>query len=129
MAKSQEGITWQSVLLDYNLATPEYTGMDVDRTSALVDLGRECSGVVIYVPTIDSAAISLLAQMDSAITTVPADLHYKKPADGSTAAWASTAGTGGYFIHIDCLGAVRYFRIYTSQNQTADRTFYVLGTV
>jgi hypothetical protein len=128
MAKAQEGITWQSVLLDYDLAA-EFSGEAIARTSALVDLGRECSGVDILVPAIDSATIGLLVQMDSAIATVPVALHYKKPADGSTAAWLTTASTGGYVIHIDCLGAIRYFRILTGADQTANRTFYVLGTV
>ena len=120
--------TWQAVTLDYD-KTAEFSGQDIDRTSDLVDLGYEASGIVVFVPTIDSAAISFMVQRDGTITTVPVDLHYKKPADGSTAIWQSTAGTGGYAIHCDCLGGIRYLRIYTSQNQTANRTFYVLGTV
>ena len=119
---------WQSVLLDYDL-TAQYSGEDIDRTSALVDLGYECSGVLIYVPAIDSATIGLLIQRDSAITTVPAALHYRQTSDNATAVWATTAGTGGYYIHCDCLGAVRYFRILTGADQTANRTFYVMGTV
>jgi hypothetical protein len=128
MAKAKEGIDWQSVLLDYDLAA-QYSGEDIDRTSALVDLGRECSGVIIYVPTIESAKISLLVQMDGETDTIPFDLHYKKPADGSTGIWETTASGGGYFIHCPHLGAIRYLRIYTSENQTSNRTFYVLGTV
>jgi hypothetical protein len=121
-------VGWQSVLMDIDL-TAQYSGEDIDRTSALVDLGRECSGVTIYIPTIDSAAVSLLVQMDSAIATVPYALHYRQTSDNATAQWVTTAGTGGVYIHCDCLGAIRYFRIYTGANQTADRTFYVLGTV
>ena len=119
---------WQSVLMDIDL-TAQYAGEDIDRTSALVDLGSECSGVMIFVPTIDSAAISLLVQRDGETDTVPVALHYQIPSDGSTAAWATTASTGGYMIHIPVLGGVRYFRILTGENQTADRTFYVKGTV
>jgi len=122
------GIGWQSVLMDIDL-TAQYSGEDIDRTSALVDLGFEASGVMIVVPTIDSAAVSLLVQMDGEIDTVPVALHHKKPADDSTALWATTAGTGGFMIHVPCLGGIRYFRIYTGANQTADRTFYVKGTV
>jgi len=128
MAKAQEGIGWQSVLMDIDL-TAEYSGEDIDRTSALVDLGRECTGVIIYIPTINSAAVSLLVQRDSAIATVPYALHYRQTSDNATALWATTASTGAIYIHCSVLGAIRYFRIYTGANQTADRTFYVLGTV
>lgn len=119
---------WQSVLMDIDL-TAQYTGEDIDRTSALVDLGQKCSGVIIYIPTIDSAAVSLLVQRDGEIDTVPYGLYYRQTSDNATALWATTASTGGFYIHCDCLGGIRYFRIYTGANQTADRTFYVLGTV
>lgn len=128
MVKAKEGITWQAALIDIDRDT-EFTGDDVDRYSALVDLGRECGGVIIHVPTIDSATVAVYAQRDSGEDTVPAEVHYKKPSDEATQAWATTAGTGGLFIHCPYLGAVRYIRLYTSANQTADRTFYVLGTV
>ena len=125
---TRTGAGWQSVLMDIDL-TAQYSGEDIDRTSALVNLGAEYTGVMIFVPAIDSAAVSLLVQRNSAIATVPVGLHYKLPSDASTALWATTAGTGGCMIHCPCLGGIQYFRIYTGTNQTADRTFYVKGTV
>jgi len=119
--------TWQSVLMDIDL-TAQYSGEDIDRTSALVDLGHDCSGVTVFVPTIDSAAVSLLVQRDGEIDTVPVALHYRQTSNNATALQATTAGTGGYVFTFDCDG-IRYFRIYTGANQTADRTFYVRGTV
>lgn len=124
---TRDRTTWQSVLMDIDLAA-EYSGEDIDRTSALVDLGFEASGVMIFVPTIDSATIGLLVQRDSAIASVPVALHHKKPADDSTAAWVTTASTGGYMIHVP-LDGIQYFRILTGADQTSDRTFYVKGTV
>ena len=119
--------TWQSVLMDIDLPA-QYSGEDIDRTSALVDLGQDCSGVTVFVPTIDSAAVSLLVQRDSAITTAPVALHYRQASDNATALQATTASTGGYVFNFD-LDTIRYFRIYTGADQTADRTFYVRGTV
>jgi hypothetical protein len=119
--------TWQSVLMDIDL-TAQYSGEDIDRTSALVDLGYDCTGVSVFVPTIDSAAVSLLVQRDSTITTVPVALHYRQTSDNATALQATTASTGGYVFNFK-LDSIRYLRIYTGANQTADRTFYVRGTV
>jgi hypothetical protein len=124
---TRPNMAWQSVLLDYDLAA-EFSGQDIDRTSHLADIGFEAGGIMIFVPTIDSATIGLLVQRDSAIATVPVALHYKLPHDASTAAWATTASTGGYMIHIP-LGGIRYFRILTGADQTANRTFYFKGTV
>lgn len=121
------GQTWQSVLMDIDLPA-EYSGEDIDRTSALVNLGFEASGVMIFVPTIDSATIGLLVQRDAAIATVPVPLHWKKVSDDTTTAWLTTASTGGFMIHAPLYG-IQYFRILTGANQTADRTFYVKGTL
>jgi len=121
------GQKWQSVLMDIDLPA-EYAAEDIDRTSALVNLGFEASGVMIFLPTIDSATIGLLVQRDSAIATVPVALHYKKFADDATAAWLTTASTGGIMINVP-LGGIQYFRILTGADQTADRTFLVKGTV
>ena len=124
---TRTGIKWQAVLMDINLPA-EYAAEDIDRTSALVDLGFEAGGVMVFVPTIDSATIGVLVQRDGEIATVPVALHYKKPSDDATAAWTTTASTGGFMIEIS-LGGIRFFRILTGADQTADRTFYVKGTV
>jgi len=124
---TRNSMAWQSVLMDIDLPA-EYAGEDIDRTSALVDLGFEAGGVMIFIPTIDNATVGLLVQRDSNIATVPVPLHYKKPSDDATGAWLTTASTGGFMINIP-LGGIQYFRILTGANQTSDRTFYVKGTV
>ena len=126
---TKAGLTWQAVLMDIDRAT-EYAGDDADRVSALVDLGFDAGGVMIQIPAIDSAVVSLLVQRNGLVATVPVGLHHKKPADDATALWATTAGTGSLVIHVPVLGGIRYLRITTAAvNQTADRTFYVKGTV
>ena len=124
---TRTGFAWQAVLLDINLPA-EYAAEDIDRTSALADLGFEAGGVMIFVPTIDSATIGVLVQRDGEIATVPVALHYKKPSDDATAPWATTASTGGLMIEVP-FGGIRWFRILTGADQTADRVFYVKGTL
>lgn len=126
--KAKEGIGWQAALVDINRAT-EFAGDDVDRFSALIDLGRECSGVVIDIPALSaSAAVSVYGQRDGEVDTVPKQVYHIMPDDGTVEAWATAVDAGGYVVHCPVLGAVRYIRLHCSTNQAADRTFYVLGT-
>jgi len=125
---TKAGMTWQLALIDIDRAG-EFVGDDVDRYSGLVDLGHHASGVMIQVPEITSAAVSLLAQRDGLIATVPVGVYYRKTSDDATALWATTAGTGGFIIYAP-LGGIRYIRVATAAvNQTADRSFYVIGVV
>ena len=105
----------------------EFAGDDVDRYSSLVDLGGECSTLAIWLPAIDSAAISIYAQRDGEVDTVPVPIHYRQSSDNATAAWATTASTGGLCIVCPLMGAVRYLRLYSGANQTADRAIPVQG--
>ena len=129
MAKAMEGITWQIALIDIDRAA-EFAGDDVDRYSGLVDLGRECSGVIINLPTLTAATIiNVYGQMLAAVATVPLALNHIMPDDGAMEAWATVAGTGDIMIHCPCFGAIRYVRIYSTVNQAADRSISLLGTV
>lgn len=128
MAKAKEGIGWQTATIDIDRDT-EFAGDDVDRYSSVIDLGRECSGVVIKLPAMTSSAISLYAQEVAAIATVPVPVHYRQASDDATTAWITTASTGSLTIHCNWLGAIRYIRIYAAVNQATDRSISVLGTV
>ena len=103
----------------------EFVGDDVDRYSALVDLGGEFSEVAIKLPTIDNATVAVYAQQDGAIATVPVPVHVRK-ADNTTGVVFISEGTGGITVTLP-LGNVRYIRLYTGANQTADRTILVKG--
>ncbi len=119
---------WISATIDID-GTVEYSGMDVDQTSSLIALPYPCSLLIIQVPTIDSATVGLLVVADgnsnNPAAEVPVAMHYQK-SDDSTAAWATTAGTGSYSITVPIVG-YQYLRIKVNANQTADRTFKVRG--
>ena len=112
-------------LLDYDRAS-EYSGDDVDRVSALVDLGQQFKWVLVFVPTIETATVGLLGQMTDAIDEVPFAVPYQKT-DNTTAVWALTSGTGLEVVAV-YVGGLQYIRVRTtSANQTANRSFYVQG--
>ena len=113
-------------LIDIDRDT-EFTGDDVDRYSKLVDLGREYESMIMEVPTIDSAALSVYLQETPSEAAVPKPLHVRKrlTAEG-TLLWATTAGTGGFTVVVP-IGGYRYVRVYSDANQTADRTLRLRG--
>lgn len=116
----------KSCLVDIDRDT-EFSGDDVDQYSALVDLGAKCDQVLIEVPTITSATITVYGQVGGDVLTVPKAVHYRQTSDNATAAWATTASTGAYFITCSCLGGIQHIRLKSSEDQEADRTFYVTG--
>jgi hypothetical protein len=117
--------SWISILLDYNRAS-EFTGDDVDRYSALCDLGRAYEKILLYIPDLVASTVSVYVQRDGAIATVPKPLHYRQSSDNATAAWATTNSSELCYIIIPAEG-VQYFRLYTSADQTSDVTFYAKG--
>ncbi len=115
----------QSALIDIDRAT-EFTGDDVDQYSALIKFDKPYEKIIIEVPTLDSSTVTVYAQENDSISTVPLPIHYRQTSDNATALWATTAGTGGFRITVD-VGLAQFIRIRTGSNQTADRTFYVTG--
>uniref|UniRef100_A0A6M3KF73 Uncharacterized protein n=1 Tax=viral metagenome TaxID=1070528 RepID=A0A6M3KF73_9ZZZZ len=115
----------QTALLDYDLAA-QYSGEDIDRTSALVNLQNRCNKVLVYVPTIESATVTVLIQRDPHIATVPVALHILDDDATGSFASATTAGTGNIAVIFD-IGATQYIRILVGADQTANRTFTCIG--
>jgi hypothetical protein len=112
-------------LLDYDRAS-EYVGDDVDRVSALVDLGQQWKWVLVFVPVIETATVGLLGQLTDSIAEVPFAVPYQKT-DNTTAAWALSSGTGLTVVPV-YVGGLQYVRVQTTNaNQTANRSFYVQG--
>ena len=122
---------WQTVVLDYD-KTAEYSGQDIDTTSDLFDLTGGVSekgfydGFEIIVPTIETGTLSLLIAQTSTITEVPVPLHVSNGV-GSTVIWTVASGTGGLQVAAFNVGAIRFGRIKTGGNQSANRTFYIRG--
>lgn len=116
---------WKTALVDID-RTSEFTGDDVDQYSKLVDLEADFSDVLVWIPTITSATVTLAIQKSGLETEVPELLYILD--DDATGHFlsATTAGTVGAIILFH-VGAVQYLRIKCSANQAADRTFYLRG--
>lgn len=97
----------------------------VDDLTAEVDLERVCDGLLIIVPTIDTAQLTIYVSDETGGTFQI--LHITDPADGGDNDVISASGTGG-FTWVVPLGGFQYIKIKTSAAQTADRTFKVCGT-
>ena len=89
-----------------------------------VDLGRPYETMLIVVPTIDSAQITIMVAEKSGGTFQ--ELYVTDPADGGDNKVISALGTGG-FTWVVPIGGFQYIKIKTSAAQTADRTFRVCG--
>ena len=116
---------WKSALIDIDRAT-EFTGDDVDRYSALVDLEGNFEFVTVFIPTIDSATVTPYVQRDAAVATVPVAVQVLDADATGSFAHATTASTGAIAVTFR-IGGVQHIRLYTGANQAADRTFYVRG--
>jgi hypothetical protein len=117
--------TWKTATIDIDRAT-EFTGDDVDRFSSLVDLEKPYESLILSVPAIDSAALSVYVQQDDSIATTPFIVHLYKPEAAGNAVMATTAGTGSITIVLP-IGGVQFVRIYSGANQSADRAIKVRG--
>lgn len=118
---------WKTVTLDYDRASDGFTDEDVDRFTELVDMVEAYEFLIVLIPTIESALVSVRIQNDEKVTTNPFAVHHfhDNDADG-TVLQASTDGTGGIAV-IFRIGGAQYLRLYTSANQTSDRAFLVKG--
>lgn len=117
---------WKTALIDIDRAVDGFAGDDVDQYSELVDLGWEYEYLIVEVPTITSATVSIVGQRGSAITTVPLPIHILDDDATGSFLHATTAGTTSLYV-IFRIGGLRYIRILAAGNQAADRTFYVRG--
>lgn len=117
---------WKAALIDINRSS-EFTGDDVDQYSELVDLGEGFNDLLVLIPTIDSAVVSIYVQKGPGKDEIPVSLNILDDDATGHFAHATTAGTGAIAI-VFHIGGAEFIRIKTGQNQTADRTFYVMGS-
>ena len=116
---------WTSVLTDIDRAT-EFSGDDADKYSKLADLGDNYDSVLVIIPTITSAVISLYIQRDGLIATVPVPLNIFDDDATGHFLHGTSAGTASIAI-VFHIGGVQYLRVHSGANQGADRTFWVRG--
>ncbi|KKN72614.1 hypothetical protein LCGC14_0408560 [marine sediment metagenome] len=124
---------WHEALVDIDRST-EFTGDDVDRYSKLVDLKGSFEFITVIVPTLSTSGIvtPYIQKTDGVDTVTPANGEVPVAMvtmDGNATghfAHATSSGAGG-IVTVFRIGGAEYVRVHVSQNQSADRTFYVRG--
>jgi hypothetical protein len=118
---------WKSVLLDYDRATEEFVGDDVDRFSALLDLGECYEFITVLIPALSAeGTVTPYIQKDEKIATIPVAVHAMDDDTTGSFAHATSSGAGSIAV-IFRIGGAQYIRLYVGADQTANRTFYVRG--
>ena len=121
---------WQTIVWDIDAtATGEFSGYDADKHSQLIDLGQTFEKVLVIIPTITSATISIAIVPEDGTAlklNVPVPLYILDDDATGSFLQATTAATTTNSI-VFAIGGARYIRLYSSANQAADRTFYVRG--
>ena len=92
--------------------------------SAEVDLGRQYDEMLIVMPTITQAAISVQVAEKSGDTAQ--SLYVTDPASGNNKQIISSLTTGA-LTWIVPIGGARYIKLYSSVTQAAEETFRVCG--
>lgn len=118
---------WQEALIDIDRATEFGATDDVDRYSKLVTLPMNYEFITVIIPALSTSGIvSVYVQRDAELDTVPVIVHtFDADQTGSFA--HSTSSGAGAIVVIFRIGGFQHLRIHVSENQSADRTFYVRG--
>jgi len=94
-------------------------------TSSEVDLGRQYETVLVVIPTIDTAQVTIQVAEKSGGTFQ--EVYVSDPADGGDNKLISASGTGGTTWVVP-IGGFQYIKVKASAAQsTAARTFRVCG--
>jgi hypothetical protein len=110
--------SWKTALIDISVD---------DDLTAEVDLGYICDSLLMYIPTIDLAQVSIEVSEKSGGTF--ADLYVTDPADGGNNQVISASGTGDFHWVVP-LGGFQFIKVKTSASQTAgDVSIRVRGVI
>jgi len=92
--------------------------------SAAIALPRDVGKIAIYVPTITSAAVSLVVSSDG----VTYDDLFCEENGTNTIVWSTAAGTGGMIVEVPCnMYLYKYAKVKVGAGQAADRYFGIYG--
>ncbi|KKN23717.1 hypothetical protein LCGC14_0902180 [marine sediment metagenome] len=117
---------WKTATLDFDRSS-EFTGDDVDQFSSLVDLGEGYEYLSVFIPALSaSGTVSVWAQRDAAIATVPMVIHILDDDATGSFLHATSSGDGDIYV-IFRIGGARYVRIRANADQTANRLFQIKG--
>ncbi|MBM3120292.1 MAG: hypothetical protein FJ006_12255 [Chloroflexi bacterium] len=92
--------------------------------SAEVNLGRAYDTLLVVIPTITAASVSVRVAEKTGGTFQ--DLYITSTNDGDDKQPITTSGTGG-ITWVVPLGGFQFIKLLSSQNQASNRTFRVCG--
>lgn len=96
-----------------------------NQTGSALAMPKNISKVVLYVPTLTSAAISLKVSSNSGTTY---DDLFCFNNGTNTILWATAAGTGGMYVEVPCdVYPYTHMKVYAGAGQAADRAIIVYG--
>jgi hypothetical protein len=107
--------SWKTALFDIS---------EDDDLTAEVDLGFPCDTLIVRIPTITSAAISVKVAEKSGGTFQ--DLYITVPSTGAPVKVATTAATTAHIVQLP-LGGFQYIKLASGAGQAADRSCSVCG--
>ena len=118
---------WITVTWDIDRTTD--TNGDPDKYSGVIDLGDNYKELLVWIPTITAAQIGIEGQLDGDESTsdVTNPVYDWKDSDADTDVQQLSASETTAKLLTFKIGGLRYVRLYSSNNQAADRTFYVKG--
>lgn len=116
---------FKTATIDIDRAS-EFTGDDVDQFSSLVDLDSIYENLLVILPDLTSATVSIYVQETKEIDEVPVVLHILDDDATGSFLHATTAGTGAIAC-IFRIGGVQHIRVRANANQAADRSIKVRG--
>lgn len=95
---------------------------DDDDLTAEVNLGMPYDDMLIYVPTLTSATVTVHVSIEAGGTFAALN---STDTDGSNAVVVAGASTGGFYWRVPC--GFQFIKLKAGASQGADRTFKVRG--
>lgn len=117
---------WKTATIDYDRTTTEFTGDDADQYTDLVDLEDIYEFITVLIPALDTSGIvTPYIQKGGSTATIPVAVNALSNTATGSYAHATTSGAGSIAV-IFRIGA-QHLRLRVSENQGANRVFYVRG--
>lgn len=107
------------------IGTATITVATDNQTSNALALPKNISKVVLYVPTLTSATVSLLVSSNSGTTY---DDLFCFNNGTNTVLWSTAAGTGGMYVEVPCdMYPYTHMKVYAGAGQASNRAIIVYG--
>lgn len=107
------------------IGTATITVSTDNTTSAAVALPKNVSRLVVYVPTITSATVSLIVSANNGTTY---DDLFCFNNGTNTVLWSTAAGTGGMYVEVPCdMYPYTHVKVLAGAGQASNRSFVLYG--